>query len=121
MIIECEHCQSKFNLDEKMLKANGSKVRCSMCKKAFMAFPSPPEVELGDEGDSSGGDFQETIALDSPLISKDGAVAPEEPYPEKGIEEEILRGGEALDGSIEGTPEEIKIEPEVEEPIGDEI
>jgi len=120
MIIECEHCQSKFNLDEKMLKVDGSKVRCSMCKKAFMAFPSLPEVESSDEGDASVVDFQETIALDSPLIAKDGGAAPEEPHREKGIEEEIFGEGDAEAGSLDGTPEEIRIEPEVEELLGDE-
>jgi predicted Zn finger-like uncharacterized protein len=120
MIIECEHCRSKFNLDEKMLKKDGSKVRCSMCKKAFMAFPSPPEVDSSVKSDTPVVDFQETIALDSPLISKDGGVAPQEPSLEKGIEEEILGEDKAEAGLFHGAPEEIKIEPEEEEPLGDE-
>ena len=44
MIIECEGCHSKFRLDEKRLKKIGSKVRCSKCNHAFIAFP--PEIEL---------------------------------------------------------------------------
>ena len=39
MIITCEACNTSFNLDDKMLKATGSKVRCSVCSKVFTAFP----------------------------------------------------------------------------------
>ncbi|WP_319404806.1 zinc-ribbon domain-containing protein [uncultured Desulfosarcina sp.] len=39
MIITCEACNTSFNLDGKMLKATGSKVRCSVCSKVFTAFP----------------------------------------------------------------------------------
>ena len=39
MIIECENCASKFNLNETLLKAGGSRVRCSVCKHVFFAHP----------------------------------------------------------------------------------
>ncbi|MBW1754259.1 MAG: zinc-ribbon domain-containing protein [Deltaproteobacteria bacterium] len=42
MIITCEECQASFNLDESLLKPTGSKVRCSKCKKVFVAYP--PEL-----------------------------------------------------------------------------
>jgi len=47
MIIECEKCHTKFHLDEGLLKESGSKVRCSICKHVFTAFPpkEKPEVE----------------------------------------------------------------------------
>ncbi|NNG07161.1 MAG: hypothetical protein HKM90_05455, partial [Desulfobacteraceae bacterium] len=45
MIIECESCESKFNLDEGLLQAGGSKVRCSMCKNIFIAYP-PEELPI---------------------------------------------------------------------------
>jgi pilus assembly protein FimV len=35
MIITCEACNTSFNLDDKMLKATGSKVRCSVCSRVF--------------------------------------------------------------------------------------
>jgi predicted Zn finger-like uncharacterized protein len=47
MIIQCEKCNTKFNLDENLLKESGSKVRCSICKHVFTAFP--PETEVGIE------------------------------------------------------------------------
>ena len=39
MIIQCEKCRTKFNLDESLLRNEGSKVRCSICKHVFMAYP----------------------------------------------------------------------------------
>jgi predicted Zn finger-like uncharacterized protein len=39
MIIECEKCASKFSLDETLLKSEGSKVKCSICKHVFTAYP----------------------------------------------------------------------------------
>lgn len=67
MIIECEGCESKFNLDEGLLKAGGSKVRCSVCKNVFIAYP-PEELRIEEpatdmileEG------LDETLSLDSP-------------------------------------------------------
>lgn len=39
MIITCDECATSFRLDESLLKAEGSKVRCSRCKHVFTAFP----------------------------------------------------------------------------------
>ena len=47
MIIQCEKCQTKFNLDDSLLKKEGSKVRCSLCTHIFVAFP--PEQVLAEE------------------------------------------------------------------------
>jgi len=49
MIIECERCHTKFNLDENLLKENGSKVRCSICKHVFTAFPPKSEIEIEED------------------------------------------------------------------------
>ena len=46
MIITCENCETSFNLNEKLLKPAGSKVRCSRCKHMFTAYPPAlPELE----------------------------------------------------------------------------
>ena len=46
MIITCENCETSFNLNEKLLKPMGSKVRCSRCKHLFTAYPPAlPEQE----------------------------------------------------------------------------
>ena len=46
MIITCQECNANFNLDESLLKSTGSKVRCSKCKKVFIAYPSEPSKEI---------------------------------------------------------------------------
>ena len=48
MIIECEKCKAKFNLDESLLKGKRTKVKCSICKEVFIAYlpPTPPPKEL---------------------------------------------------------------------------
>jgi predicted Zn finger-like uncharacterized protein len=48
MIITCQECDSRFVLDDKLIKPTGSKVRCSSCKHVFKVFtetaaPSPVE------------------------------------------------------------------------------
>ena len=43
MIITCNKCNSSFDLDERLLKQTGSKVRCSVCSDIFVAYPPVPE------------------------------------------------------------------------------
>ena len=39
MIIPCKSCQSTFRVDVKLVKPNGSMVRCSRCRDVFKVFP----------------------------------------------------------------------------------
>jgi predicted Zn finger-like uncharacterized protein len=48
MIIECKQCGSKFKLDEGLLREEGSKVRCSVCKSVFRTYP-PGAAPVADE------------------------------------------------------------------------
>ena len=64
MIIECENCRTTFNLEENLLDSEGSKVRCSLCRHVFLAYPPEPD-EPADE-------FEETVALDAPFIEEEG-------------------------------------------------
>jgi predicted Zn finger-like uncharacterized protein len=63
MIVQCEKCLTKFNLDESVLRSQGSRVRCSLCKNTFMAYPPIPSDPSPLPGES---DFQGTVALDGP-------------------------------------------------------
>ncbi len=45
MIIECEHCNTKFRLDDSRIKPNGVKVRCTKCQNVFIVTPPPPPEE----------------------------------------------------------------------------
>ncbi len=59
MIVQCESCESRFRLDEGLVKEGGSKVRCSKCRSVFTVFP--PESEASGIEDS-----EETVVLDGP-------------------------------------------------------
>ena len=54
MIISCQQCNTRFNLDENLLDPQGSKVRCSVCANVFTAVPpgletpSPPPPAVSE-------------------------------------------------------------------------
>lgn len=64
MIIECKQCGSKFKLDEGLVREEGSKVRCSVCKSVFKSYPkgSPKGDEKRKVADQNLG---ETVTLDT--------------------------------------------------------
>ncbi len=50
MIVTCENCNAKFNLDENLIKESGSKVRCSKCHHIFTVHkPAAAEEEVALE------------------------------------------------------------------------
>jgi predicted Zn finger-like uncharacterized protein len=63
MIIRCEKCDSRFNIDEKILKEGGSRVRCSVCKSVFTVFP-PREGGQAEETDEDDFALVDTAELD---------------------------------------------------------
>jgi predicted Zn finger-like uncharacterized protein len=63
MIIKCDRCESRFNIDESILKEGGSKVRCSVCKSVFTAFP-PRKGRLAEEADEDEFALVDTAELD---------------------------------------------------------
>lgn len=74
MIIECESCASKFNLDEGLLKPGGSKVRCSLCKHVFIAYP-PEELPVEEPATEQFlEELDETLSLDSETEAAEEAV-----------------------------------------------
>ena len=94
MIIECERCHTKFNLDESLLKESGSKVRCSICKHVFTAFP--PKEEPGIEG------------FKTEKIEEAEIILPEETDKEEDIIPDVDKTivTEALEGIGQGEEEE---------------
>jgi len=100
MIIQCEKCQTKFNIDESKLKEQGSKVRCSLCKHTFVVYP--PERGYFEEGETmalSKNEIEKTMARDLP-----GALHEEEIETEP--EDQASHFDDALDESLEGPEEE---------------
>ena len=49
MIITCEECDTRFNLDDKIVKLSGSKVRCSQCRHVFTVHP--PSALAADQAE----------------------------------------------------------------------
>jgi predicted Zn finger-like uncharacterized protein len=46
MIVQCEECKTNFNLDEKRLRGDSAKVRCSKCRHVFMIYKNQEEPAL---------------------------------------------------------------------------
>jgi len=65
MIIECKQCGSKFKLDEGLIREEGSKVRCSVCKGVFKAYPKGVVPAVGEEGKVVDQSLGETVTLDT--------------------------------------------------------
>jgi len=104
MIIECEKCRSKFNLDESLLKQGGSKVRCSRCKHVFTACPTEPELPEETLSDDALDELEETVALDSPPVLERAAEPSVTPAGEMDFEQAFK---DALD---EGPPVPLSID-----------
>jgi len=54
MIITCNECESSFNVDDRLIKDTGSKVRCSKCKAVFLAYPEPSVADVDSFAESDG-------------------------------------------------------------------
>lgn len=88
MVIQCESCRTEFNLDESLLKKEGTKVRCSRCRHVFTAYPSSP-VLSGETVESP--DVSENVA---PVASEKTDEIFSEAEKGSEIEEEKSAGAE---------------------------
>jgi len=122
MIVTCENCNTRFNLDENLIKESGSKVRCSKCNHTFTVHKSVPveEPESAVELEEAPADFPDSP--EAPLSSLEAEDAPEEAAM---VSEEAPE--EALDldlSEAEEEPAEEEIPPEAigleEEPAAEE-
>jgi predicted Zn finger-like uncharacterized protein len=114
MIITCENCETSFNLNEKLLKPTGSKVRCSRCKHMFTAYPpaltdseqtvsekaAPREIEEKFEA------VESPKAEYTPGESGDLAVGAMEPEPSQASEEDAFDQAVATADTLEPAEEE---------------
>ncbi|MCP4681141.1 MAG: DUF3426 domain-containing protein [Desulfobacterales bacterium] len=109
MNIQCENCNTKFNLDETLLKEEGSKVRCSVCKNIFLAYP-PEQASFGEE-EFVFSDQEKVDDIEAGDLESDFDEILEDPLGEEGKLEEIssedildeLEGEKMVDiSSVEG-------------------
>ena len=89
MIIECKKCGSKFKLDEGLLREEGSKVRCSVCKSVFKAYPGGVVPAFDDKWKAVDQSLGETVTLDThPTLEEQ---RPAEPLLEDTFEAELAK------------------------------
>ncbi|MBC8198911.1 MAG: zinc-ribbon domain-containing protein [Desulfobacterales bacterium] len=108
MIITCEKCYAKFNLDENLLKQTGSKVRCSKCQNIFLAYPPTETEKPAEPAEEMVG--SETVDSDVETESVEQVEVSEEEA--KGT---LETEEEALDLADLNLEEEMEPKPEVKE------
>ena len=133
MIITCEACNTSFNLDDKMLKATGSKVRCSVCSKVFTAFPQqipvpepPAEAVEPDAAPETTAGPEPDRAVDSVLASAEpeaptstdriDAPSPETDAIEEDPDAHVAEGTD-LDFALDDEPEDGVSATEIEDAV----
>jgi len=89
MIIQCQQCGSRFKLDEGLLREEGSKVRCSLCKAVFVAYPPGAGPGTGEFGTGASRTLGETVTLDTPPTLDEPRQ--EEPLLEDAFEAELAK------------------------------
>ena len=136
MIITCEECQTKFSLEQDLLKETGSKVRCSTCKHVFTTFPPKEEPQIEEAPTKKA---QETVVIHPEEVPKEeDQISDLDDDLSEEIEEELSKEEEELEpisiedfseldpGAIKkeevkeeeiGAPEELEGEEEGEEPF----
>jgi len=119
MIITCKACNASFNLNESLLKPEGSKVRCSKCKEVFMAYPpAPPEAVKKPDEMLSGLDLElEQETKDSETGQLDDSEFGELDLPDLEklfAEEEVSEGQGDTDEGIEDFELDLDFESESE-------
>ncbi|GFE59194.1 DUF3426 domain-containing protein [Geobacter sp. AOG1] len=55
MIVQCDHCNTRFKLDDAKVKPGGVKVRCSKCKEIFLVKRDEPVEEPAADSMLAGG------------------------------------------------------------------
>jgi predicted Zn finger-like uncharacterized protein len=103
MIVECEECGSRFRLDEDILKEEGSRVRCSVCKNVFTVFPpeSGPreknalkDARLSSTEEAETKDLSGTPEVQGRLFTDEAADDGFDKLFGEALEKEILEGME---------------------------
>jgi len=49
MIVQCDKCLTKYDLDENIVRDEGSRVRCSVCRNVFTVLPMPEAEGAQDQ------------------------------------------------------------------------
>ena len=72
MEIPCIACQSRFRLDGRLVKANGSLVRCTVCNNIFWVYPPGiDDVQVGKDTDVDQPDFDNLSKAKRAILAND--------------------------------------------------
>ena len=131
MIIECEKCKAKFNLDESLLKSKRTRVKCSICKEVFTVYlpTTPPpkalkpdreseeelkETETAEEAEQSEFDaaFEDALTEDTIEARLEDDFSEEEFGIEQALGSEEEDGFEIENKGIGDSKEESRVPPE---------
>ncbi|RLB91074.1 MAG: hypothetical protein DRH26_08570 [Deltaproteobacteria bacterium] len=122
MIITCNKCSTRFNLDDSLVLEGGSKCRCTVCKNIFTAYPlslepepdypepeysEPQELEQASE-ELSDFDFESDLDFESAL-DDEPALNDDTDLDDKELAEENL-GLEMEDLSLSSEDSDIETE-----------
>ncbi len=121
MIITCSECSTRFNLDDSLVKATGSKVRCSVCKNIFTAYPLSGKPEQADAEDS-GFMSEETPSLEdtSDFDMGDGDLSLNDSDLEIDHQDLVLEDSEFTSQDLEQKDTDFSFEEDFELNMGDE-
>lgn len=91
MIVTCERCDTKFQLDDAKVPPTGARVRCSRCKHAFLVLPA----------DASGEETVHALAADAAVRESPTPAAAAEDLPESGPDSGVAAAHEPCGGTDE--------------------
>ena len=109
MIIVCENCDTRFNLPDSRLPAEGAKVRCSRCQHRFRVQPGGQTVSAAPE------DSLETKPEEEALAGEPDLENPEFLYDDDDDDEtesQVFGASSALGGDGESEGGSLLCEPE---------
>lgn len=110
MILQCPRCQTKWSLDDSLLRDEGSLVRCTRCGEEFTAYPPPPVMgALPDEPPDL-----ETMPVDVP--PPDRSTPQPDPIDRQDIREFLAEEGpassaESLTEAVAPRPKKVRKRP----------
>ncbi|MFO7560002.1 MAG: zinc-ribbon domain-containing protein [Desulfobacterales bacterium] len=124
MIITCEKCDIRFNLNESLLKPSGSKVRCSKCKHVFTAYPPMPEKEpeetKEDVPDLESDDDLDFSGLEQ-MLESDDSSKDEKPSGKDRFEAETVEEDDDVEEEIDISGLEHMLESDEESELSDDL
>ncbi len=109
MLIRCEKCSTLYELDEKLLPAQGAPVQCSKCQFVFKAYPPAEPARAADGHDArdgrDGAPLAEAPSGEPPVAAPEIPLEREEDRPvPRAASSDLVREGGALAGSGAARP-----------------